>query len=1693
MRLSTSDDPRGGTAAELFETQAAVTPDAVALEAGGEQLTYRRLNAHANQLAHLLRDLGVGPEIVVGIVMERSREMILALLAISKAGGAYVALAPDAPDERLAFMIRDTGLTVLLTQRHLRRRLQRYPVRVVCPGAERQLLERQPRTDPPRRDDARNLIYVCFTSGSTGRPKGVAVAHRGVTRLVKQANYAELTSHEVFLQLCSLSFDVSTFEIWGCLLNGGRLVVFPGGLPSLPELARTVRLSRITTLWLSAGLFHQMVERHPEALGSLRQLLAGGDILSPPHARKALEHLDDGVLINGYGPTENTTFTSCHSMRESGDVDGSVSIGRAITGTNLDVHDGALQAVPSGEIGELCTGGDGVARGYLNRPGRTAVSFVPDPGSDRPGDRLYRTGDLAQGRPDGTLAFHGRFDHQVKVRGFRVELGEIESALAGHEGVREAAVLALRDPAQDKRLVAYVAADPRRPPTVPELRRYLGQRLPDYMVPAAFVFLDRLPLNRSGKVDRRALPDPGSARPELEQPYVAPATPIEKTVAELWSELLAIERIGAHDNLFELGGHSLLATRMLARLDQSFATELSISELFDAPTVAAVAQRLGERRARGQGGEAPEALRPMPRDGDIPLSFPQQQVWFLQHLVPDSLAYNFQALLGLRGALHVEALRRSLQEIVRRHEIFRTTFPSKQGRPVQEVQPPPDVPLPIIDLSGLDEARRRTEAERRRFEAYARPFDLDRLPLIYWALFRLTPTEHELLHVEYHLVHDGWSFNVFLGELVELYEAYASGRPSPLPELPLQFADFALWQHRWIESEEARRQIGYWQERLAEPSPPLNLPFDRPRPPAQTLRGTSLRIELPGEQCDALRALSRRYGVTLYMTLLSAFLTLLYRYTRQHDVSVGCGIANRRSQIAESLTGMLLNMVVLRHDLSRDPLFPELLDRVRQVTREAYAHQEVPFDKLVEVLKPVRDASYNPFFQIAFSFHDSPLDAIDLPDLELDVTVALSNRTSKFDLNVIGIPTREQHAGQAPDQGSSAITQVWEYSTDLFDEATIRRMVGHYRTLLDAILVRPDRRLSELPLLPELERRDVLEAWNDTASPYPRQASIQEVFEARVEAAPAAVAVAFEETALTYSELNRRANRLAHRLRALGAEAEVPIGVCLERSVEMIVALLGILKAGGAYVPLDPTYPAERLSFLLEDTAVPIIVSRRQLADRLPEHGAELLCLEGDRATLDRQSGENPSREDPTARTAPENLAYVMYTSGSTGRPKGVAVSHRGVVRLVREPSFPGFTAEDVTLQLAPVAFDASTLEIWGALLNGARLTILPGGIPSLEQLAETLASRRVTTLHLTAGLFHQVVEENLESLAGVRHLLAGGDVLSVAHVRKVLSELPATHLIACYGPTENTTFTSCCPMDDPSLVGSTVSIGRPIADTRIYVLDPDSRPLPVGIAGELLTAGDGLARGYLGRPGRTAQRFVPDPWSRESGGRLYRTGDLVRWLPDGSLEFLGRFDHQVKLRGFRIELGEIESVLGRHDGVEDCVVVAHGTTSEDKQLVAYVTADGDSEPADGELRDALRRKLPDYMVPSAFLTLESLPLDPNGKIDRKALPMPEAATAAPKDWVAPRNEVEELLGRIWSDLIQRERVGIYDNFFDLGGHSLHATRLMHRVSELLGIELPVRTLYDAPTIEQLALRVEGKMVEYVEGMSDEEALNLPA
>ncbi|HLL48570.1 MAG TPA: amino acid adenylation domain-containing protein, partial [Longimicrobiaceae bacterium] len=1415
---------------------------------------------------------------------------------------------------------------------------------------------------------------------------------------------------------------------------------------SPPAFAAALRESDVSTLFVTTALFNRVAHDEPGAFATLRHLLFGGEAVDPQSVRRVLETGAPERLLHVYGPTETTTYASRHRVRRVEPGAGTVPIGGPLGNTTLYVLDTGGQPVPIGMVGELYIGGPGVARGYLGQAGLTAERFVPD-AFGATGSRLYRTGDRVRWLPAGDLEFLGRVDQQVKIRGFRIEPGEVEALLLEQEGVCQALVTVWEDAPGQKRLVAYVAADEGAGLEAAELRSRLRARLPGYMVPGAIVLLDRLPLNANGKVDRRALPVPA---PDTAT-FVAPRTVTEEVLSGIWAEVLKREQVGVEDGFFDLGGHSLLATQVVSRVRQAFGVELPLKALFETPTVLALAARVEELRRAGLSALPP--VVPVERRAALPLSFAQERLWFIDRLQPGGTFYNIPVALRLAGALDSAALERALGEVVRRHEALRTVFAESAGAPVQVIVPYAGFTLPVEDLSGTGAREREAETQRLVAADASRPFDLAAGPLFRAKLLRLGAEEHALLLCMHHIVSDGWSMDVLFRELAALYAAYQEGGESPLPELAVQPADHAVWQREQLRGEVLERQVSWWMERLSGAPELLELPTDRPRPAVMSFRGAHEPIRFPLELLERLEALARSEGATLFMVVLGAFQALLSRYGGSTDVVVGTTIAGRTRRELEGLVGLFMNTLVLRTRLGGDPAFRETLRRVREATLGAYDHQEVPFERLVSELRPERSLGHTPVFQVLFELHNTAgPGAVSLPGLVIG-GLDTPGEMAKFDLTVSLRATPEGIAGSL------------NYGTDLFDAGTARRMVEHLERVLEQAAADADTRLSELGLLGEAERRMVVEEWNRTAAEFPADRCIHQLFEEQARRTPGAVAVVFGGEALTYLQLDERANRLARHLVRLGVGPEVRVGLCLERGLEVMVAILGVMKAGGAYVPVDPAHPAERIGYTLEDSEVALVLTQERLRERLP--AVPTVCLD---TGWERIAGE--AAVAPESGVTAENLCYVIYTSGSTGRPKGVAMHHRGVCNYIDWGiRFYGADQGGGAPVFSSMAVDLTITNLL-PLFAGRPVRFLPEESP-VEMLAEVLREEpgfgliKITPTHLSL-LTPLITPE--QARAAARTLVVGADFLAAETTLFMQEHAPGVRLMNEYGPTETVVGCSAYLLPGGVHRSGAVPVGGPIQNLTFFVLDAALGPVPVGLPGELYIGGVGVARGYLGRPALTAEKFVPDPFAG-AGARMYRTGDRARWLEGGNLLILGRADNQVKVRGYRVELGEIEAALRKHEAVSGCVVVLREDVPGDRRLVAYVVPEAGEVDA-AELREHLRRSVPEYMVPSAFVPLEALPNTTTGKFDPRSLLAPEYGGAEER-YVEPRTATERVLAGIWAEVLRLERVGSGDGFFDLGGHSLLAMQVVSRAREAFGVEVPLRTLFEAQTVAALAGRID--------------------
>ena len=1631
---------------EKFQSQAERSPDAVAAVYDQHQLSYGELDRRANRLANHLRRVGLGPEERVALCSERGLEMIIALLGVLKAGAAYVPLDPGFPQDRLAYMLEDSQARVLVTQQSLTGMLSQEVARVVCLDADWEQIGRESDQAPAIEVSPRNLAYVIYTSGSTGKPKGVGIEHGALTNFMTAlSEKLDLSARDTLLAVTSLSFDISMLEIFLPLVNGACVVVASkedagdGG-----RLMGMLDESGATHMQATPATWRLLMETGWDG-GAGISALCGGEALAGELAKGLREA--SRQAWNLYGPTETTIWSTACRI---GEGEGPVTIGRPIANTQVYVLDERYEPVAVGAVGELHIGGEGLARGYENRAEATAERFIADAFGERLGGRLYRTGDLARYGEDGEIEYLGRMDQQVKVRGYRIEMGEIEAVLSQQDAIKQCAVIVREDEPGDRRIVAYVVAAGEQELSSREMREHLVRKLPDYMIPAAYVTMRELPLTANGKLDRKALPAPSAI--EVSKGEEGPRTPIEEIVAGIWAEVLKVGAVGAGDNFFELGGHSLLATQVVSRVREVLGVEVALRVLFESPTVAGMAEAVERERRAGHRADAPPIVI-VSREQELGLSFAQQRLWFIHRLEPDNAAYNIPMAVRLGGRLNITALRHSLQEIARRHEVLRTRFEARDGQPVQVIEQAAEINLPVWDISDEDQEQREAKAREIAKHEAARAFDLEQGPVWRAALLRMDEDDHILLVCVHHIASDGWSTGVIVREFTTLYEAMRAGISSPLAELGVQYADFAMWQREWLRGEALEHHLSYWRGQLSA-APVLELPTDRPRPATPSHRGARAGFVLSGELTHQLKQLSRREGVTLFMTLLAAYQVVLGRYSDQHDVVVGTDVANRNQLQTESLIGFFVNQLVLRADLSGNPSFRKLLKQVRERTLSAYEHQDVPFEKLVEELAPQRDLARSPLFQVKLVLQNAPGGELRAAGVSFSA-FGEGHSVATFDLTL------------SLAEGKQGVSGVAEYATDLYDANSIQRLLEHLRVVLESMSASAEQRIAEVALLTPAERQQMVEEWNSTGRVYAQHHSVQEIFEQQAARHPDSVAVVCEQEQMSYGELNERANRLAHYLMSMGVGPEVKVALCVERSLEMMVGLMGVLKAGGAYVPMDASYPAERLAYMLADAQAPVLITRSDLSAKLPSAWVQAIEMDTQWELISGYPAINPRVDIPG-----ESLAYMIYTSGSLGLPKGVMISNHSL----RDSTLSRLSYYDHRIKsyllLSSFAFDSSIVGIFWTLIEGGRL-VIPAEDARRDpfELNRMIADYQVSHLLALPSLYELILGVGSgEGLDTLRTVIVAGESCYKSLLSSHRERLPQCLFVNEYGPTEGTVWSTAWKGNEETR--ERIPIGKPIENTSALVLNENQELVPVGVVGELYIGGSKIARGYLNRAELTAERFVPDGISGEAGGRLYRTGDQVRWRADGELEFFGRTDEQVKVRGYRIELGEIEAVLAQYDAVKQCAVIVREDEPGDKRIVAYVVAAGEQELSSREMREHLVRKLPDYMLPSAYVTMRELPLTANGKLDRKVLPAPSAIEVS-KDAEGGRTPIEEIVAGVWAEVLKAEAVGVADNFFELGGHSLLATQVVSRVREVLGVEVALRVVFESPTVAGMAEAVE--------------------
>lgn len=1619
--------PKDSSIAELFEEQVKSGPERTALVFGETSLTYVELDQRANQLANALRSRGVQKGTVVAMLMERSIEMITGVFAILKAGGAYIPIDPDHPVERIQYFLKDSDAALLLSQRSLASLVNDIELDGGCLYADDPEHYVHEASKLPELTGAGQLANLTYTSGTTGKPKGNMITHKNIIRTVKNTNYLTATDQDIFICLSNYVFDAFMFDIFGSLLNGAKLVLAPKPVNmDLIQLSEMIENENITIMMITTALFNLLIDIRPSCLSGLRKVLFGGERASMSHVRKALQVTGSGKLLHMYGPSESTVFATYYPVNQVADNEVSIPIGKPVSNTSAYILDDSHHLLPVGVTGQLCIGGDGLVSGYKNRPEINEEKYISHP--FKKNERLYLTGDLARWLPNGQIEFIGRTDHQVKIRGQRIEPGEIEQQLLSHESVRKVLVNPI-DQSGEKILCAYVVADHQL--SVIELRNHTAKELPAYMIPSSFVLLEEMPLTSNGKVDLKALPKPDLNKVN-ETDYVAPRDPIEKQLAMIWEDVLGVGKMGIHDNFFELGGHSLKAITMLTRIHQVMSADVPLRVLFQSPTIALFAQKLENEKQYSP-------IEPVDIREVYPVSSAQKRLYALQQIEGVDRSYNMPTVMKVNGPLDVERFEAVMKQLVQRHEALRTTFETKDGEPVQRIHEDAKLPFTYKEADSKDSDRM--------IEEFIRPFSLQEAPLFRSELVRIAEETHLLLFDMHHIISDGISVSVLINEMTKLYE------DETLEELQIQYKDYAVWQQAFKETKSYLNQEEYWLNRFSGDLPVLDLPADRTRAAVQTFDGDRLDFNLEPTLTKALQKVAKETGTTLYMVLLASYSLFLSKLSGQEDLIVGSPIAGRSHPDLEKMIGMFVNTLAVRLSPKGEKTFMDYLQDVKQTALEAFENQDYPFEELVKNVQVQREMSRNPIFDAMFVMQNMDMEDLKLKGTEIE-PYPFEDNISKFDM-MLSVRERQD-----------MLSFCLEFNTSLFNRGTIEWWIKYFMQLLKQITKASDERLADVNMMPEEEKFHILSHFNDTKRVYPKNQTIQELFEYQVNRDPDQAAVVYANQSITYGELNKIANRLAWKLRDKGVQKGKIVGVMAEQSIEMAAAILSVIKAGGCYLPIDPEEPDERIQYKLNDSNVELAIAQSQFVERLK--GIDVLDVDL------TANGDVKSTNLPLINHVGD-LAYVIYTSGSTGQPKGVMVEHRNVIRLVKNTNYIPLDGNVRMAKTGAASFDASTFEIFGALLNGGTLYPVQKSILlDAENFDSFLKKNRITTMWLTSPLFNQLVQVKAELFGTLEHLIIGGDALVPSFVNQARHKNPNLTIWNGYGPTENTTFSTCYLIDQD--FSEQVPIGKPISNSSVYIVNAENQPQPIGVPGELLVGGEGVARGYLNRPELTKEKFITNPFV--AGERVYRTGDLARWLPDGNIEFMGRIDHQVKVRGFRIEPAEIETQLLKVTGVIEAVIVTRKDENGQSILCAYFK--GDRKLHTEHLRETLSQSLPGYMIPSYFVQVENIPLTANGKVDQSQLPELDVSAGREQEYKEPRNEREELLCHIWEGVLAVEQIGINDNFFMLGGDSIKAIQMSAQLHKH-GWKLEMKDLFQNPTIEQVSLLLEPVKMEQAE------------
>jgi amino acid adenylation domain-containing protein len=1636
---------------QLFEEQVIRSPQAIAVVYEDDRVTYEELNARANRLAHYLAKQGSGEDTIVALCLERGIDMIAVLLAISKTGATYLPLDPIYPKARQELILEDARPVLFLTQTSLLDKIPQTNARILL------IDEKEKYNNEPANNlafgNALKPLYILFTSGSTGKPKGVPVLQRSTVNVVNSfSKMLKVTPGDILFTVTTIAFDLAELDIYLALLNGTKLVLGNRETAmSMELLMEKIETSGATIFQATPVTYRMLTQAGWKGKPDLK-IISGGDTISKELGKQLLIRTRE--VWNCYGPTETTIYNTAKKVIPEDTVgEGIVSIGRPFDNNTLYILDPGMNLVPIGGTGELFIGGDGLSPGYLNHPEMTAAKFIRNPFSENPEDLIYKSGDLVKYLPDGNLAFITRIDNQVKIRGFRIELGEIESALSAYPGIKEAVVITRENSSGEKILVAYYTTEAGKNINSVQLRTFLQSKLPDYMTPSILANLDKMPLTANNKVDRRTLAAASLPDAEADGNYVAPVTENEIRLAAIWKEILKIDKVGIHTGFFELGGHSLTATQLIARIKKEFNADIPFRAIFERLTISELINYIEQSGGTKKGHESSIPRSEAGRD-TFPLSSSQSRIWFMENLNPGMTAYNLPLDYRITGELDIEVLEKTLNYLIQRHESFRTIFPVVNGEPVQKVLPELFVNLPVVHLEKEPGKKTETLIKQYSIENAGYKFNLGTGPLFRFQLLVSGKNEFVLLINIHHIISDAISLGIFLEEMEKVYHSFMDDKPVALPEIPVTYTDFTLWQNQWLTGEEYRKQLDFWKKELSGAPDLLQLPLDFHRPKTTTYNGTEYHLSIDPELKVKLIALSKKNGTGLSMPLLSAFAILLNRYSSQDDFVLGFPVANRMHPDLESLTGVFINSLPIRFNFPDGITFSEFVGNTTKRFLSAYENQEIPIERLVEELKIKRILNINPVFQVLFNYLAGFPAEIHLPGANLQ-QLRGERISAQFDLTL------------TVNDEKNGLDCTFEYNTDLFREETISRLSGHFLTILRSIVENEELNIRSIPLLTEQENNLMLKEWNNTHVVYPEGKCIHHLFEEQVTRTPDAIAVVFENEQLTYSELNARVNRLAQYLVGQGAKEGTTVAICIHRSIDLVAGLLAISKTGATYLPLDPIYPKARLALILDDAKPILLVSESSMMDSLPDTGARILLLD----KKEIYSGESSKN---LSNGSSQNFAYILYTSGSTGKPKGVQIKQHSVVNLLSSMGrLLKVNFRDTLLAGTTISFDIAQMEMFLPLVTGAKLVIATENTAmNVELLKKKIEESGATLFQATPVTFKMLLLSGWNGKQDLK-LVCGGEAFSKELARELLPR--CREVWNGYGPTEATIYSVVKKLTPEDCTGEGyVPIGRPVDNTTLFVLNSRLVPVPVGITGELFIGGDGVSTGYLNLPEMTGERFIPDPFSNNPDSRIYKTGDLVHYFPDGNLVYLNRADSQVKIRGFRIELGEIESAISRFEGMKENVVIAREDAQGEKMLVAYCVTGTASGLDEQSLKLHLKEKLPDYMIPAAFVRMDILPLTSNNKVDRKALPDPVSlSSSVSKEYVAPKTITEKKLVGIWSSILKIEKIGIMDDFFEIGGHSMIAVTLIIKIEKEFGIRLPLATLFEQSNIQKLAKVIE--------------------